>query len=264
MKFPQMLRRLRKEKKISQVALKQELAAYGLPVSVQLLSRWENGHSTPTITQLFALCEILGVDNPADYFSDFRIPELNQAGLRKVKEYREDLILTGRYSLEAEAKAEQEAAAKAQAKMEARAARAEAKAQAKLQLAKAPVRLRPLYLQAAAAGTGQFLDSGAYEMAALDENAPDQANFGIRITGDSMEPLYPDGCVVWVQKTESLEDGQIGIFYLDGDAYIKKFRRDGKGIHLVSLNPDYAPIDIRETSDFRVFGRVLAKREACE
>ena len=261
MKFPQMLKRLRKEKKLSQIALKQELRAYGLPVSVQLLSKWENGHSTPTITQFFALCEILGVDNPADYFSDFRIPQLNHVGLRKVKEYRDDLIATGLYSLEAEAKAEEEAAAKAQAKKEAKAARAEAKAREQAEAAKAPVRLRPLYLQAAAAGTGQFLDSSAYEMAALDEDAPDRVNFGIRVSGDSMEPLYPDGCIVWVQKTESLENGQIGIFYLDGDAYIKKFQQDRKGIRLMSLNSAYEPIEIHETSDFRVFGRVLSKSE---
>jgi len=39
-----------------------------------------------------------------------------------------------------------------------------------------------------------------------NEVAP-EADFGIRIHGDSMEPRYINGQIVWVQQTEELESG---------------------------------------------------------
>ena len=36
-----------------------------------------------------------------------------------------------------------------------------------------------------------------------------------------MEPLYPNGQTIWVHQQETLEDGEIGIFFLDGEAYVK-------------------------------------------
>ena len=52
--------------------------------------------------------------------------------------------------------------------------------------------------------------------------APEQTDFGVRISGDSMEPLYHTGDVAWIQKKDSLANGEIGIFYLNGNTYIKE------------------------------------------
>ena len=242
MKFPQMMRLLRRDHQLSHADLRRKMDEYGQHVSIQLLSKWENGHSTPTLAQFFALCEILDVDNPAEVFSDYRTAALDPVGLRKVREYRADLIATGLYRPEERQPDAPSSAPSAAAR------------------SAAPVRLRPLYLLAASGGTGQYLDSCAYEMTPLDEDAPDCVSFGIRVAGDSMEPRYADGSVVWVQKSETIEPGQVGIFYLDGDSYIKQFRQGEQGPELVSLNPAYAPIRLRESSDFRVFGRVIGQR----
>ncbi|MGO5544330.1 S24 family peptidase [Blautia sp. HCP3S3_H10_1] len=51
-----------------------------------------------------------------------------------------------------------------------------------------------------------------------------------------MEPLYLDGQIIWIHKQETLEEGEIGVFFLDGDAYVKKYHQSDSGIQLISLN----------------------------
>lgn len=87
-----------------------------------------------------------------------------------------------------------------------------------------------------------------------NEVAP-EADFGVRIQGDSMEPQYIDGQILWVQQTEEIAHGEIGIFYLDGNAYCKKLNCGRDGFSLVSLNPKYDPIRIRK----RTVSRYLVK-----
>ena len=42
-----------------------------------------------------------------------------------------------------------------------------------------------------------------------------------------------------------VENGEIGIFSLNGEAYIKKLQDDQNGISLISLNEKYPPIPVR-------------------
>ena len=51
-----------------------------------------------------------------------------------------------------------------------------------------------------------------------------------------MEPLYLDGQIIWIHKQDTLEEGEIGIFFLDGEAYVKKYHQTDSGIQLISLN----------------------------
>ena len=104
-----------------------------------------------------------------------------------------------------------------------------------------PRRTLSLYDLPVSAGTGQFLDSDCFsEMEVGDEVSPD-ADFDVRVSGDSMEPLYLNGQIIWVHQQETLEDGEIGIFFLDGEAYVKK----------------YAPIKVSSGSVFSTFGKVV-------
>jgi phage repressor protein C with HTH and peptisase S24 domain len=50
-----------------------------------------------------------------------------------------------------------------------------------------------------------------------------------------------------------LDVGEIGIFELNGDAYVKKL---GHG-EFISLNPKYKPISIHEFDSIHVFGKVI-------
>ena len=73
--------------------------------------------------------------------------------------------------------------------------------------------------------------------------------------------LY-DGQIAWVLQQESVANGEIGIFALNGEAYIKKLQNDKDGIFLISLNEKYAPIKVSENDRLDIFGKVLGKSDA--
>ena len=72
-----------------------------------------------------------------------------------------------------------------------------------------------------------------------------------------MEPLYLDGQIIWIHKQETLEEGEIGVFFLDGDAYVKKYHQSESGIQLIALNKKYAPIQVTSGSTLKTFGKVV-------
>ena len=111
-------------------------------------------------------------------------------------------------------------------------------------------------LTRASAGTGNFLDDENFEEMEVFEPVPESADFGVHITGDSMEPRFHDEELVWIEQTESLETGDIGLFFLDGLTYIKKYVINNAGTFLVSLNAKYKPIEVGEFSTFKIFGKL--------
>ncbi|CBL27314.1 Predicted transcriptional regulator [[Ruminococcus] torques L2-14] len=72
-----------------------------------------------------------------------------------------------------------------------------------------------------------------------------------------MEPLYHTGDVAWIQKKDSLANGEIGIFYLNGNTYIKELHDEPDGVYLISLNQKYRPIQVLESDSFKIFGKVI-------
>lgn len=72
-----------------------------------------------------------------------------------------------------------------------------------------------------------FLVDGPKETVRIDESIlPEDTTFGVRISGDSMESVFHDGQIAWVLQQESVANGEIGIFALNGEAYIKKLQND--------------------------------------
>lgn len=114
-----------------------------------------------------------------------------------------------------------------------------------------------LYDLPVSAGTGQFLDSDRFSEIEVGDEVSSSADFGVRVCGDSMEPLYLDGQIIWIHKQETLEEGEIGVFFLDGDAYVKKYHQSDSGIQLISLNKKYAPIQVTSGSTLKTFGKVV-------
>ena len=110
----------------------------------------------------------------------------------------------------------------------------------------------------ASAGTGNFLDDEYFETVEVREPVPKKADFGVYISGDSMEPWFHNEQLVWIEKTDCLDPGDIGLFFLDGMTYFKKYVVNKTGTFLVSLNPGYAPRHVGEYSDFKIFGRLAA------
>ena len=64
--------------------------------------------------------------------------------------------------------------------------------------------------------------------------------------------------IVYIDRNDvELEEGEIGIFFLDGDAYVKKYHHSTSGIQLISLNSKYPPINVSSESTLKTFGKVV-------
>ena len=110
------------------------------------------------------------------------------------------------------------------------------------------------YAQPASAGTGNILDSDLAEELYVPESAEaEQADFVISVGGDSMEPTYHDGDKVFVEKCDAIDVGEVGIFVVNGDVYIKELGNKC----LISHNEKYKPIRIGENDSVYCCGRVI-------
>ena len=223
----------RKDLKISLEQFSQLLMQYGVEITRTALNKWELGKAVPSAYQLLAVCAALHLEDGFDYFvSNTKRPLLNAEGRRKVKEYREVPPVL------------------------------------EIRYLDMPVSDLPV-----SAGTGAFLDEGNFEMVSFPESSiPDGAEFGVRVSGDSMEPVYHDGQIVWVQQCETLRTGEVGVMIYDGQGYIKAYAEqepddpeaylDSDGVRrmqpvMVSYNKAYAPKPASPELEFRIVGRVL-------
>ncbi len=111
------------------------------------------------------------------------------------------------------------------------------------------------YDHPASAGTGQYLNDVRVEQIELPVDV--DADFVIPIKGDSMEPDYHDGDLVFIQTSVDLNDGVIGVFNYNGNAYIKQLVIDKDQAYLHSLNPAYKDMPITPETDFRIIGEVV-------
>lgn len=111
------------------------------------------------------------------------------------------------------------------------------------------------YQKLASAGTGEVIFSDMPDDRIEIPDIPEyrRVAYAISVNGRSMEPLYEDGDMLLVEPTCSIDIGEIGIFNVDGKAYVKKL---GVG-ELISLNKEYENIPI--TSESICMGRVIDK-----
>ncbi len=110
-----------------------------------------------------------------------------------------------------------------------------------------------LYELPVSAGGGVYLNGEDFCELEVDASVPAEADYALRVRGDSMSPRFVDNQIIFIKKQEELIPGEIGIFLLSGESYVKKL---GQGA-LLSLNPAYAPIPIGDAS-FKVLGKVIA------
>ena len=111
----------------------------------------------------------------------------------------------------------------------------------------------PYYDMPVSAGTGNPLDEEYPEKVDLTEQPPKGTDFIVRVSGDSMEPTYHDGDKLFVKEQPSIEIGEIGIFVVDGNAYVKELGVD----RLISHNEKYSDIIINEYIRNKCCGKVL-------
>ena len=229
MKFSETLAKLRNEKGLTQT----EVAGYisdhtNKQLTFRAVSYWEKGASSPSAEQFLLLCDLYGVRDVQNVFrgidADYRnLARLNDLGRSRVEEY---IALLAGTALFSEHEDEADTARR---------------------------RYIRLYDVSVAAGTGNFLDGDSFDDFEVDETVPDDADFAVRVSGDSMTPRFVDCQIIFIKEQQWIDIGEIGIFSLNGDSYVKKL---GSGA-LISLNPGYEPIILRDSDSFYTFGKVV-------
>lgn len=244
------IKNLRIQKAITQ----KELSDY-IGVSVVSIQSWESGKKSPSAQAIIDLAKFFNVS--ADYL--LCLAPSNKVELN-LTSWAEKKLLDSYRSLDTYGKrAVETICAIEKDRMDS--AMDEAGSHKSTSVG-APTRYIPRYYTPSAAGSSVPLDGDDFEMIAVNDSVPYNADFAVKIQGNSMFPYIHDGDTVYVQKDTQIKIGDIGIFCVDGAMYCKQYYQDNGGnLSLVSANPDlkHTNVYIRNDSGHSVvcYGKVL-------
>ncbi len=111
-------------------------------------------------------------------------------------------------------------------------------------------------LGAVSAGTGEWLDGQSKETVTIEGPIP-KYDFAVRVNGNSMEPTFSDGEILFVNKVDEARNNQFVIAEVNGEAFVKKLFVSMDGVKLISLNRDYDDIVIHDYDDYQIVGVVV-------
>lgn len=221
--------------------LTQEVLARKIGVAKSTYTGYEKGHSEPNMLMLIRIMDVLGVD--ANFLLQDEIKERHENNAtpdemeKIVKKYRA-LDGHGKKMVDftiAEETSRMQAAVSQQSSEEAEVIQFSV----------------PEYEDPMSAGTGQPAGYGYGTNLLLIKEPPRGTSYVAPIAGDSMEPTYHDGDRLFIQACYDIHVGEVGVFYMDGQQWVKEL---GEGV-LLSHNPDYEPRPM--TGGIRCQGRVL-------
>ena len=198
-----------------------------------VISNWEKDLNKPDAEKIVRLCSVLDVSASylLDYYGKPDI-EFSSSEINHVKKYRVlddygkelvDLVLEKEHD----------------------------RCIASINEKPAALRIYTYMQKIAAAGNGFYFDDIPTET--IEAPYMPGADFIIGVSGDSMEPTYSDGDLVYVEKRQIIHSGEIGIFMIHNECYIKEVTDEG----LKSHNPKYELIPGDES--IQCIGKVLGK-----
>lgn len=225
--------------------------------SAKTIGHWETGYAQPDANTLFLLCTIYDADiNTSFGFNskEKKAPRYSSEAMKLAKDYDDRMDIRGRETVRAIADfeiarklREGKAALQKQWKQEKAAEEIEPRVVEKL-----------VYRNPAAAGAPLYAESEFDRLEFPENEVPLKADFGIRISGQSMEPTVMDRSIVWVHKTPELENGAVGVFMLNDSAVCKRFYKNNDGtVRLESDNPKFPPVPVTEFDMFIPIGEVV-------
>lgn len=81
--------------------------------------------------------------------------------------------------------------------------------------------------------------------------------FLLRVQGQSMkDAAILDGDLVLVKPQADAENGEIVVALLDGEATVKRLRKQGRAVTLLPENPAFKPIVVDDRTAFSIAGKV--------
>ena len=212
-------------------------------------SSWEVGKSEPSGEMLIKLCEFYKCDMVKEFSTD---EDLNYKEWNMIEIYR-SLDNKGKAHIDYELSRESERVNEVQKQSE------------YIKELKTPIvnnnepnidmRLINYYYRVASAGTGQIIFDMPPTKRIEIPNTLEyrKVDYAIGVNGNSMEPLYHDGDMLLVEMAEDIEIGEIGIFRVDNESYVKKLGET----ELISLNPNARNIPLNESAG--CMGKVVGK-----
>ncbi len=217
---------------------KQVYEHFNIPQST--FSSWEVGKSEPSGDMLIKLCEFYKCDMMKEFSSSVNDVSFTTEEYSIIEDYRKlDTIGKSHISTVLSWEIERMNSISPSAPI----------------IITAPMRSISFYQRLASAGTGQVVygDIPVERISIPDIPEYSRVSYAIGVNGNSMEPLYSDGDMLLIEPTCEIKPGDIGIFIVGSEAYVKKL---GNG-ELISLNSDYGNIPL--TSDSKCMGRVVDK-----
>ncbi len=227
--------------------LTQEELARQIGVTKGAVANYENEVSSPKIELMYKLFDVLQCDAnylhqddmKSNVYRDSSTPEEFENIIKKYRALDEH----GKDIVDIVLEKESERMAQLQ------------KTDAPAPAATVPVRVIQYYQRLASAGSGQIVFDGVpvEQLEIPDRQEYRRVSYAVGVNGQSMEPLYKDGDILLIEPTCQLEQGEVGIFIVGNNAYVKKLGET----ELISVNKDYKNIPL--TEDTKCMGRVVDK-----
>lgn len=232
--FGEVIRRFRREKGLNQPEL-----AEALEITANAISNWEAGRTRPDLAMVPRLCDTLGIPVSV-FFGRSGTSELPPQELALLNDFRRLDPDHRRYA--------------------ARAVRAFVEQQD--EDFRTYCRDTFIAIQSneatASAGYGSMLGEGethtVYVRRSAETLAADEI---ILVNGNSMFPTFRDGDRLLVKRASSVRPGEIGVFIVGGEGYVKEYQPDG----LHSHNRAYKTMRFSEFTDVHCYGRVIGSLE---
>lgn len=228
-------------------------------VSVVSISGWENGSRNPSADALISLSKVFHVTT--DHLLGISFDSKNNS---RYLSRREETLLSNYRMLDIYGKNAVDAICTIEKSRLLESESASLKIHRGSEHSQS-ARYIPRYSTPAAAGSSVPLDGADFKMILVDDSIPGDADFAVRIQGNSMYPYIADGDTVYVRKTEELSVGDVGIFCVNGEMYCKQYYvDDNRNLMLVSANPDLKHTNVCVTADsganVKCYGKVLLGR----
>lgn len=239
--------------------LNQKEFASKLGAAPSRVSSWETGANSTDIDTLFRICEILNVsiNDMLEVYPDANVM-LSYLEQEHIKKYRfisthspdgagvVDTVLDREYAIAEKLK-----------EKDSRITELQVSPAAIIELHNGANEKSRLieYFRSVSAGTGQVIYDDVYSERITMPDIPEYrcVAYAVKVDGRSMEPLYSDGDILLIEPTCEINIGEIGIFNVNGLAYVKQLGQD----RLISLNKGYD--DVPLTEDSVCMGRVVDK-----
>lgn len=242
------LKILRENNGLTRREVSKKLVEYGFDISDKTIYGYESGRSSANADMFLALCKIYKCTDILNTFGDSSSDVLFTNSEWKLLEKYRSLDPFGQETVDIILNREVDRIKQ----FKEASSQIESTTNSNLNMA---LRVLQYYQRSASAGTGQvvFDDIPVDRIQIPDIPEYKRVSYAIGVNGHSMEPLYEDGDILLVEPTCQIEIGEIGIFIVGNEAFVKEL---GEG-ELISLNKGYKNIPL--TEDSKCMGRVVDK-----